>query len=355
MKKPTASELISICGLDDLRSLAIIGLSKNAGKTTTLNHLIRAMSKERPERVLAVSSIGLDGESEDQVTGICKPRIYLPAGSLIASSVSSLRRCDALIDMLELSGIRSALGEIVIGRSLSDGYVELAGPSLASEMKLCERLLRQEDPDCLFFIDGALSRRSSAGGGITEAVVLAASYGRFASYEKLIEDLQHSVKLISLPQADLSDKETILGAVKEESSLRALALNRTTNKMRCFMADSLLSGHKSMEQIYKSDDRLLFLRGAVTESVLKNLLRQKIKNRLVLVVEDGNRLFISANSLRQLDRHGIELRTLYPLSLRMISFNPHMDDGSPFIHDGILDELRRYFSVPVYDLGPALL
>ena len=65
MGKPSAAELIELTGLDDLNSLAIIGLSKNAGKTTSLNHLIRAWTEAKRERALALTSVGRDGEAED--------------------------------------------------------------------------------------------------------------------------------------------------------------------------------------------------------------------------------------------------------------------------------------------------
>ena len=64
--------------------------------------------------------------------------------------------------------------------------------------------------------------------------------------------------------------------------------------------------------------------------------------------------FIEKNTVERLAAAGVELKVLYPLSLRLISFNPQMEDGSPVNNPGIVDELRRAVSVPVYDLGPAL-
>ncbi|MDD4324267.1 MAG: hypothetical protein PHR37_05500, partial [Eubacteriales bacterium] len=314
MKKPSASELIALGGLDKLRSLAIIGLSKNAGKTTSLNHLIRAWTEEEKERPLALTSVGRDGESEDIVSGICKPRVYLPKGHLLATSVASLRKCDALLDIRELSGIRSAVGEIVIGRTLSDGFVELAGPSLASELKLCETLLRAEEPDCLFIVDGALSRRSPAGGGVTEAVVLAVSYGQSASAATLLERAKHAVKLLTLPAVEAVDGETISSAISEDDNLRALTLEEDSVQPRVLTAESLLGEAGRIRDFYRVSDRLLFLRGAVTEVLIAEILKLANTEQLQLVVEDGSRLFIGRNSMKRLETSGIELKVLHPLS-----------------------------------------
>ncbi len=354
MKNPSAAELIALSGLDDLSSLAIIGLSKNAGKTTSLNHLIQAWTEAEKERPLALTSVGRDGEARDIVSGICKPRIYLPHGHLLATSAASLSRCDALLDIRELTGIRSALGEIVIGKMLSDGYVELAGPSQASELKHCEALLRQEEPDCLYIVDGALSRRSPAGGGITEAVLLAVSYGKSAAAATLLERVRHAVKLLTLPGVDAGVRELILSAISREEGLRALALDENTGSVRLLTAESLLGEAERLHDFYRISDRLLFLRGAITEALLAELLKLPDLQGKQFVVEDGSRLFIEKNTVERLAAAGVELKVLYPLSLRLISFNPQMEDGSPVNNPGIVDELRRAVSVPVYDLGPAL-
>lgn len=354
MKKPSAAELIALGGLDDLRSLAIIGLSKNAGKTTSLNHLIRAWTEEKKDRPLALTSVGRDGEAEDIVSGLCKPRIYLPKGYLLATSVASLRRCDALLDIRELSGIRSALGEIVIGRTLSDGYVELAGPSRATELKACEKLFRAEEPDCLFIVDGALSRRSPAGGGVTEAVILAVSYGRSASATSLLKRTKHAVNLLTLPGVDSQDREWISAAISEQDDLRALALNEK-GQLRVLTAESLLGEANRILDFYRVNDRLLFLRGAITEALITEILKLTNLQQLQLVVEDGSRLFIGKSTVTRLKAAGVELKVLHPLSLRLLTFNPQMEDGSPVDNPGIVDELRRAVTVPIYDLGPALV
>jgi len=148
-------DLLQLTGLQDLQSLAIIGLSKNAGKTTCLNHIVAAWQDSAQSRPLALTSIGRDGESEDILSGYEKPRIYVPTGTLIATAEGALQQSDALLEILELSKIRTALGEVIVCRALSDGYVEFAGPSAAEDIGTIENLMRQHEPKCLFIIDGA--------------------------------------------------------------------------------------------------------------------------------------------------------------------------------------------------------
>ena len=179
--------LLDLAKLEDLQSLALIGMSKNAGKTTCLNHIIAAWEISGQRRPLALTSIGRDGETEDILSGRAKPRIYIPAGTLIASAESTLQRSDALLEILELSNVRTAVGEVVVCRALSDGYVELAGPSTSEDISAISDLLIKHEPDCFFIIDGALSRRSQAGSGISEAAILAVSAGTSSNPEILAE------------------------------------------------------------------------------------------------------------------------------------------------------------------------
>jgi hypothetical protein len=192
-------ELLKLTGLQDLESLAIIGLSKNAGKTTCLNHIIAAWQESGQTRPLALTSIGRDGESEDILSGNAKPRIYVPEGTLIASAEGALLRSDALLEILELSNIRTALGEVIVCRALSDGYVELAGPSVTDEIATIGDLMRQHEPECLFIIDGALFRRSQAGCGMSEAVILCVSAETSANPVTLAERSSFALSLLQTP------------------------------------------------------------------------------------------------------------------------------------------------------------
>ena len=96
----TSIDLLQLTGLQDLQSLAIIGLSKNAGKTTCLNHIIAAWQESGQTRPLALTSVGRDGELEDILSGNPKPRIYVPMGTLIASADGALQHSDALLEIL---------------------------------------------------------------------------------------------------------------------------------------------------------------------------------------------------------------------------------------------------------------
>ena len=57
------------------RSLSIVGLEKNTGKTVCLNYILGRLNQLGVE--CAVTSIGIDGEQTDAVYGSAKPELTL--------------------------------------------------------------------------------------------------------------------------------------------------------------------------------------------------------------------------------------------------------------------------------------
>ncbi|MBQ2490964.1 MAG: hypothetical protein II539_04640, partial [Muribaculaceae bacterium] len=71
-------------------SLSIVGLEKNTGKTECLKYVLKRMPVD--SRRIAVTSIGIDGETVDQVTRTQKPEIVLPQGMFFATSEAHYRQ-----------------------------------------------------------------------------------------------------------------------------------------------------------------------------------------------------------------------------------------------------------------------
>ena len=86
----TIAELVS--RLQQVQSMSIVGMCKNAGKTTVLNKLIAELNESRVR--LGLTSIGRDGESTDLVTRTAKPGIYVYEGTLVATAVDMFRLSD---------------------------------------------------------------------------------------------------------------------------------------------------------------------------------------------------------------------------------------------------------------------
>ncbi len=355
MTKEVSKVLLDLTGLEELQSLALIGLSKNAGKTTCLNHLINAWQASGQKRPLALTSIGRDGEKEDIVSGRAKPRIYIPAGTLIASAEGALLRSDALLEILELTNLRTAFGEVIICRALSDGYVELAGPSASEEMEVISALLRKHEPNSLFIIDGALSRRSQAGSDVIEEVILAVSAATSSVPEILAEKTAFALDLLQTPPISGPDRRKLIAATNQSPSARAILFRHPKDQFEVIALElpSLVGSGQDISKELQKRVSLLYLRGAVTDLVINDLHKDPHFSNLKLVVEDGTRVFIKPETMRKLQTRKIELLVLNPLDVRLVCLNPSRPNGQLLDPKPLLAALRQKITnIPVVDLGP---
>jgi len=354
MVRTGTPSLVNELGLDRLASLAIMGLGKNAGKTTVLNHIVRACSQSDFSRVLALTSVGRDGEDEDLVTGGMKPRIFVKEGWLAATARGSVGKCDAVLEILALTGIHTATGEIAIARARSGGYLELAGPSIAQDLSLCEKLLRREEPDCLFLVDGALDRKSQAGGGLTQAVVLVAGMANAASMEGLAEKTAAQASLLTLPSMAEADRLAVQVAMDERPGARAVITGEGGTVRRVLEMPSLVGHEKQVAESLLPDDRVLLLRGAVTERLVDALLSTGGIQGMTLAAEDGTRFFITARTLARLERQKVKLAVLHELQLPAVFVNPARRDGSLADEKELVKTVRSVVDLPVFEMGPTL-
>ena len=154
--------------LNETKTMSIVGMCKNAGKTTMLNWLL---TSDHLRGTLGLTSIGRDGESTDVVTGTEKPGIFVKEGTLIATAKDMLRLGDVTKEILMTTGIPTPLGEVVILRARSAGYVQLAGPSITTQLKSVSQSFFELGAD-RSIIDGALGRKSLGARAVAEGVIL---------------------------------------------------------------------------------------------------------------------------------------------------------------------------------------
>ena len=180
------------------KTMSIVGMCKNAGKTTVLNWILQNTGRER---VLGLTSIGRDGESTDVVTGTEKPSIFVPEGTLIATAKDMLRLGDVTKEIMATTGIPTPLGEVVVMRARSDGYVQIAGPSITTQLRAVSELFFELGAH-QSIIDGALGRKSLGARAVAEGIILCTGASYHMSMDKVIEDTVNIYRIMNLPKAD---------------------------------------------------------------------------------------------------------------------------------------------------------
>lgn len=299
------------------RSVSIVGLEKNTGKTECLNYIIKRLPLEYFN--VAVTSIGIDGESLDQVTSTAKPEITLREGMFFATSEKHYRERKLLSELYDVSDETTALGRVVTAKTLGEGNVLLSGPSSGSALRRWMSSLNRFAVD-LVLVDGALSRLSTASPAISEAMILATGAAYSANIKDLVAKTAYIVELVGLP---LHVGETPQVKVSSFGDFQSEAL-------RC--------------------SEVIEVEGALTDRLLqavKNDLHNGVKE---LVVNDFTRIFASSELYRAFIRRGGKISVRMKSNLLAVTVNPVAPNGMVLDSDMLCKTLSEAIHLPVYDI-----
>ena len=301
--------------LQSVRSMSIVGMCKNAGKTTMLNWLLAHSGRGR---VLGLTSIGRDGESTDVVTGTEKPSIFVPAGTLIATAKDMLWLGDGTKEILVSTGIPTPLGEVIIMRARSDGYVQLAGPSITTQLKSVSQTFFDLGAE-QSIIDGALGRKSLGARQVAEGIVLCTGASYHMRMEKVIADTVSIYRIMNLPKA-----QTVPAAPEG-----------------------------TLEQCLKEQGEAL-VTGALTDSMVLPLLRAGVLRKNRLVVADPSKVLLSPDTLDKMQLREVRLETAEAARTLCITVNPVSAYGWKFDKDEFRARLQEAVDVPVINVKEEL-
>jgi hypothetical protein len=210
-------------------SIAVVGASKNAGKTVVISALAEAL--ERSQTPFAMCSIGRDGEARDAIDAGPKPRVFLRPGVLLATAAALVPRTPAL-EILAVTGERSALGEIVLARVRARGRFEIAGPPSAAALRRIARALGSDGR--LVLVDGAVDRTAALRDG-GDAIVVAVGAATAAAMSRAVEDVAALTRRLQLPLVDAGrDAIRVSGALTPGA---AAAFARAGERRQIVVAD----------------------------------------------------------------------------------------------------------------------
>jgi len=325
-------------------SISIIGMNKNVGKTTTLNHILR---EARGRISLGLTSIGRDGEKIDTVTGTEKPKIYIKSGTIIATAKQCLLNSDITREILKTTGFNTPMGEIIICRALSDGYVDLSGPSVNSYMmEICSELKRFGSK--LVIVDGALNRKTFASPLITNATILSTGAALSKSMLKVIEETSHTVKLLSLENEE--DNE-VLKLANEVLRRGRVGIIRRDNSIRMMDVITALGASKEIVEILDKNISYVVIKGAVSDKLLEDIMTSTNQYKgVTFLVEDGTKIFLTRETLYKFKKQGGIIKTINKVNIVCVTSNPKSPYGYEFDKHKFLDGLRNKLNIPVFDV-----
>ena len=322
-------------------SVSIVGLEKNTGKTECLNYLIRRVPLERIR--VAISSIGIDGERIDQVTGTAKPEIMLREGMLFATSEKHYKKRELFSEVLDISEESGSLGRIITARALTNGKVLLSGPATTSGLKRWMDGVYNKYKVDLCIVDGALSRMSLASPAISRSMILTTGAALSANIKTLVNKSAYVVELIKLPLAQNIANEKLRAI---ERGIWSVGINGELKELNISSALEL----KKMDEDILKDSKALYITGALTDRFL-NLLREgAIANDIEIIVRDFSKIFVTQNALCIFTKRGGRIGVLQRSNLIAVCVNPLAPNGVLLNSDKLCYELSGAIGLPVYDI-----
>jgi hypothetical protein len=314
--------------------VAVIGISKNAGKTTLINWLLQETEPSR----LGVITTGRDGEDVDLVTNEAKPKVFLPGDTIFSTFAEEIEKHSAQLEVMEKLPYKAGGRNLWLARTAQPLQVEIVGPASANaQVALAKYILSLGAKQV--FIDGSMDRKAISLQEHIDSLILVVSpaMGR----EKDI--LKEVSRLYTLSKIPLSKKKW-----KSEY----ISFRSNDGKWRPTIYQSLLGQEKEIIQSMDNHTDLngLYLPCTLTDKgfpIFKSFL-QHFEGELL--IRHPYLLQLSAQNLNWLIMNG-KIRTINPFSLKAIAVNSYAPNEKHIASDTLRSEIRNQIGkLPVIDV-----
>jgi hypothetical protein len=334
----TPSALWQRIQADGLDTLAVMGMTKNTGKTVALNHLLAQAATAQV--AIGVTSIGRDGEERDMVYFIPKPPILVWPGTLVATAKTTLQRAKVRWKLIDATGIDSPMGEVLVVKVLDYGEMEIAGASRGSDqLKVIARL--KHCGAALVILDGALGRSHHASPAIANGVVLATGAALGGGLQDVIRKTRDRLAILAIPQAS----ETLQALCEPVFTPGGVGM-WDREGAPVFLANiPTLNAAATLLQHTESGVATIAVSGAVGRSLWRALdVLADANPGLTVVVNDGTKLFVEAIDLATFGKQGAQLLAYRGINMTGITLNPYSPMGSSFDAEAFLNAATQAFS-----------
>lgn len=324
------------------RAVAVVGTSKNAGKTVTMTYLASNLAA-RGYTVGLVSS-GRDGETVDAFTGEPKPSVVPPVGSLVATAEGVLGDSGVGLEMLDVTERAGLFGRLVVAQVVDPVPIELVGPQSAGEIAWLVRMLLSYGAD-IVLVDGALDRIAAANPHVTDASILCTGSFSGESLRAIANQVQDLVWLWNRP---VPEELELVRLGKAAVELRRVTVLGSGNMVEATPFTRCL-GHEEEILALCSERKAVAFPGALTRSFLRDIRSWTSDRNFSVIARDPTAVFYTQDP-------GVRLLVQTPIKLLGITVNPTSWKGLSYdpieMVGAVAAAARRGAgkSVPVFDV-----
>ena len=326
-----------------VRTIAIVGCSKNSGKTTAMNHVLEGLQGVF-ERI-GIMSIGIDGEEADFWLGVPKPRVAVREGYLVATAEKAIRSGTAQVRTLARTGAVSPLGELLLVRVEKPGLLLLAGVRHKADVRsLVEAMFRHQAQRVV--IDGSYQRLMTADPEVSNGVILATG----AVLGRTVKEVAKRTKVTLdrlLLQAVSEPEDRLL--LEDALRHRRPAVREKSGRITVLAESGASTDEGGLKDALGKGDVTVAVPGVVNDRIFRVLVSHR-PGRVRLLLADPTRLFASAPILNKFKERGGEVLAGRTVRLLAVAVNPVSVLGYELPEEALIAAVRAITpeNIPVF-------
>lgn len=322
------------------KSLSIVGLEKNTGKTECLNYVLRRLKDTG--RQIALTSIGIDGETVDQVKNTHKPEIELQEGTIFLTSEMHYSQKHIVSEVMDVSEQHTSLGRLITARAKGTGKVLISGPADTTWLKTIIKDMASLNVDHTI-VDGALSRLSLGSPAVTESIVLATGAAVSCNIPQLVKKTKFVYDLINIEEYETSIKDELINISQGIWAIDADGVLHDLDIPSVFLLE------KNKDKLF-NHGTVIYVTGAISDKLLNLLRIQKNVKDIVLVVKDFTKIFVTPLAYNAYLKRGGQIKVLMRTNLIAVTVNPVSPDGYVLDSETLRKSMTEALQIPVYDI-----
>lgn len=327
------------------KTVSVVGMAKNAGKTVTLNRLLEEAAEKNI--TIGLTSIGRDGEKQDIVTETEKPTIYVMENTIIATTEDCLLRSDAKLEILEVTDYATAMGQVVICRVKSGGFLEIAGPNTNSEIREVTEKMGSYGAE-IVLVDGAINRKTAASPCVTEATILATGAVLSRDIDRVVEETMHQVDLFNLPTIEDQHIKPLVTSLIENEGYSILQKN---GEIKVLDIKTAINNGMNIGRALTEDSRYVVLKGSLVKKTLEDIMTiTDAYKHVTFIVRDATKIFIGPKDWRFFIKRGFKIRVVEKINTLVATLNPYAPQGYQFDPKDFYRRMKKNLPLPVIDV-----
>jgi len=345
---------------------AIIGLSKNAGKSTLLNWLMQ----KSPINNLGVLTTGRDGEDFDTVAKLQaaqhpkmssshsnkdnkkphpKPKISVPPKTLFVTTTKVVREHSPYLSIIEKSRFKAAGESLWLVRTETLLNTEIVGPPTVKEqIEIANEMLKLGAEHV--FIDGSFDRKAISLAVDVKNIVLVAGAGVGE-----LEEVKKRIRYLDLLTRIEEVSEGKRLQIKESQEVKEQIAFFSKKAAKPYVLDQFdrLIGNEKMLKLYleKEEIEALYLPTSLTYRAFSIIKGAFFNRNIKLIVKHPLNISIDNESL---ERFLPQLYTMRKMAINAVAVNSYDPYGKHLDCDILRAAIRKDFDYPVVDVTEAI-